>query len=171
MAEYTISSQYGSLFGMDVHARSTTVRGFDFATGETKVKRFGDCPAPAEIAAWMKGGFAGPHYAAYESGCTGFELCREVRAAGVECDVVAVSTLPKSGRDRKRKNDRNCKLTIPMWSRRTQISAALPERRKNSSLISDSIRNRWAFRRSRSRFNSVSLSISTRRSVSIKRSV
>ena len=67
MAEYAISSQYGPLFGMDVHARSTTVRGFDFATGETKVKRFGDCPAPAEIAVWMQDGFAGSHYAAYES--------------------------------------------------------------------------------------------------------
>lgn len=70
MAEYTISSEYGSLFGMDVHARSITVRGFDFATGETRTKRFGDCPEPALIAEWMREGFAEPRYAAYESGCT-----------------------------------------------------------------------------------------------------
>ncbi|MBQ9044054.1 MAG: IS110 family transposase [Eggerthellaceae bacterium] len=106
MAEYTIGSQYGSLFGMDVHARSTTVRGFDFATGEARTKRFGDCPAPAEIAAWMQDGFAGPHYAAYESGCTGFHMCRELRALGVDCDVVAASTIARSPDDRKRKNDR-----------------------------------------------------------------
>lgn len=106
MTEYTISSQHGSLFGMDVHARSTTVRGFDFATGETKVKRFGDCPSPAEIAAGMQGGFAGPHYAAYESGCTGFHMCRELRGMGIDCDVVAVSTIARSADDRKRKNDR-----------------------------------------------------------------
>lgn len=106
VAEYTISSQYGSLFGMDVHARSTTVRGLDLATGETRVKRFGDCPGAAEIAAWMQGGFAGPHYAAYESGCTGFHMCRELRGLGIDCDVVAVSTIARSADDRKRKNDR-----------------------------------------------------------------
>ena len=106
MAEYTISSRYGSLFGMDVHARSTTVRGFDFSTGEMKTKRFGDCPGPALIANWMQEGFSGPHYAAYESGCTGFHLCRELRSLGIDCDVVAVSTIARSTDDKKRKNDR-----------------------------------------------------------------
>lgn len=106
MAEYTISSEYGSLFGMDVHARSTTVRGFDFATGETRTKRFGDCPEPALIAEWMQEGFTGPHYAAYESGCTGFHMCRELRELGVDCDVVAASTIARSTDDKKRKNDR-----------------------------------------------------------------
>ena len=106
MAEYTINTEYGSLFGMDVHARSTTVRGFDFATGEMRTRRFGDCPEPALMAAWMREGFSGPHYAAYESGCTGFHLCRELRSLGIECDVVAVSTIARSTDDRKRKNDR-----------------------------------------------------------------
>ena len=106
MAEYTISSEYGSLFGMDVHARSTTVRGFDFATGETRTKRFGDCPEPALISEWMQEGFTGPHYAAYESGCTGFHMCRELRELGVDCDVVAASTIARSTDDKKRKNDR-----------------------------------------------------------------
>ena len=106
MAEYTIRSEYGSLFGMDVHARSVTVRGFDFETGETKTKRFGDCPTPEEIAAWMREGFSGPHYAAYESGCTGFHMCRSLREAGIDCDVVAVSTIARSSDDKKRKNDK-----------------------------------------------------------------
>ena len=106
MAEYTIHSEYGSVFGMDVHARSTTVSGFELSTGETKTKRFGDCPGPADIAAWMSEEFSGPHYAAYESGCTGFHMCRGLREAGVGCDVVAVSTIARSTDDRKRKNDR-----------------------------------------------------------------
>ena len=106
MAEYTISSRCDSMFGMDVHARSTTARGFDLATGETRTKRFGDCPEPAEIAEWMAQSFTGPRYAAYESGCTGFHLCRELRNLGIDCDVVAVSTIARSSDDRKRKSDR-----------------------------------------------------------------
>ncbi len=105
MAEYTIGSQYGSMFGMDVHARSTTVRGLDLATGEARTKRFGGCPDPAEIAVWTGRGFAGPRYAAYGSGCAGFHMCRELRSLGIDCDVVAVSTIARSSDDRRRRND------------------------------------------------------------------
>lgn len=106
MAEYTISSRCDSMFGMDVHARSATARGFDLATGETRTKRFGDCSEAAEIAEWMAQSFTRSKYAAYESGCTGFHLCRELRNLGIDCDVVAVSTIARSSDDRKRKSDR-----------------------------------------------------------------
>ncbi len=63
IAECTIGSQHGPLFGMgvhagplfgmDVHARSTTVGRFDLAAGEIKAKRFDDRSEPAEPAAWM----------------------------------------------------------------------------------------------------------------------
>lgn len=106
MAQYTISSEYGSTFGMDVHARSITVKGFNWPTGEERTKRFGDCPTAADVVGWMAGNFAPPHYAAYESGCTGFHLCKEMRALGVDCDVIAVSSVARSDDDRKRKTDR-----------------------------------------------------------------
>lgn len=106
MAKYTISSDYGSLFGMDVHARSVTVKGFDWATGEEKAKTFFNCPTAADIAEWMSAGFAPPHYAAYESGCTGFHLCNELRALGIDCDVVAVSSIARSADDKRRKTDK-----------------------------------------------------------------
>lgn len=106
MAKYTISSDYGSLFGMDVHARSVTVKGFGWATGEERTKTFANCPGAADIAEWMRANFEPPHYAAYESGCTGFHLCRELRALGVDCDVVAVSSIARSADDRRRKTDR-----------------------------------------------------------------
>lgn len=106
MAKYTISSDYGSVFGMDVHARSITVKGFDWATGEEKMKTFTDCPAAAEVVEWMGRFFTPPHYAAYESGCTGFHLCKEMRALGVDCDVVAVSSIARSSDDKRRKTDK-----------------------------------------------------------------
>ena len=106
MAKYTIESEYCSTFGMDVHARTTTVKGLDRSTGETKTRRFDDVPTPEEIASWMQSEFAGPWYAAYESGCTGFHLCRELRALGIDCDVVAVTSISRSDSDKKRKNDR-----------------------------------------------------------------
>lgn len=80
MTKYTIESSYCSTFGMDVHARTTTVKGDDRSTGATATKCFDDVPAPSEIASWMQSKFTGPWYAAYESGCTGFHLCKELRA-------------------------------------------------------------------------------------------
>ncbi|MBQ1242203.1 MAG: IS110 family transposase [Oscillospiraceae bacterium] len=106
MAKYTVSSDYGSMFGMDVHARSVTVKGFDWATGEERTKRFGDCPAASEIAEWMEANFTGPYYAAYESGCTGFHLCRQLRKLGVDCDVIAVTSIARSNDDKRRKTDK-----------------------------------------------------------------
>lgn len=91
MAKYAIESSYCSTFGMDVHARTTTVKGIDRSTGATAMKSFDDVPVPSEIASWMQSEFAGPRYAAYESGCTGVHLCRELRALGVDCDVIAAN--------------------------------------------------------------------------------
>ena len=47
-----------------------------------------------------------PWYAVYESDCTGFHLCREPRALGVDCDIVVVASIARSDSDRKRKNNR-----------------------------------------------------------------
>ncbi len=99
-------AKFSTYVGMDVHARSAICRGVTPETGEAWSRRFDGAGYGGDVAAWLLG-LPQPVYCAYESGCTGFELCREIRAAGVECDVVAVSTLPKSGKDRKRKNDRS----------------------------------------------------------------
>ena len=106
MAKYTIASDYCSVFGMDVHARSITVKGRDLSTGRSKVKRFGDCPTAETLLEWMSSQFTAPYYAAYESGCTGFQLARDLRGLGVACDVIAVSSIARSDEDRKLKNDR-----------------------------------------------------------------
>jgi transposase len=106
MAQYTINSDYGSIFGLDVHARSIVARGFDFSTGEIKVRRFASSPTAQDLLAWMEKHFTKPYYAAYESGCTGFHLCRQLRSAGVDSDVIAVSSIARSADDKQRKTDK-----------------------------------------------------------------
>ena len=81
MAQYIINSNYCSVFGMDVHARSVTVRGLNYSTAEMKVKRFSEGPFPEQIASWIKENFKAPYYAAYESGCTG-SFVSGVKGAG-----------------------------------------------------------------------------------------
>lgn len=53
MAKHTIEPRCCSAFGMDVHARTTTVKGIDGSAGATAVKRFDGVPVPSEMASWM----------------------------------------------------------------------------------------------------------------------
>ena len=100
-----LMGKYTTYVGMDVHARSVTASAVDTSTGEVFSRTFSGAAMGQEIAAWARG-LPQPAYCAYESGCTGFALARELRAAGLDCDVIAVSTLPLSQRDRRRKCDR-----------------------------------------------------------------
>ena len=88
--------------GLDVHARSIAAAAFDPFTGEVAERSFG--ADPAEVAAWILG-FESPK-AVYESGPTGFHLCRSLRKLGVDCVVGAVSKMQRPAADRRRKNDR-----------------------------------------------------------------
>ena len=96
---------YTTYVGMDVHARSIEASAIDIATGEVFNRSFGGCPRAGDVAGWLAG-LPQPVYCAYESGCTGFVLARGLRELGYDCDVIAVSTLPKSPKDRKQKCDR-----------------------------------------------------------------
>ena len=106
MTQYTMHSNYRSYIGLDVHARTVSASGIDLVTGEIKKKRFNDCPGAAEIAKWIQSNFDAPWHAAYESGCTGFYLARELGRAGIPCDVIAVSSIARSDDDKKRKSDK-----------------------------------------------------------------
>ena len=89
--------------GLDVHARSVKACAFVPETGETVRRSFGY--EPCEIASWAS---SLPQHAkcVYESGVTGFHLCRELRSMGVDCVVGAVSKMHKPAADRGRKTDR-----------------------------------------------------------------
>lgn len=97
--------EYTTFVGMDVHARSITATALAKDSGETIKKKFGRGYSAAEIASWCNS-LSQPVYLAYESGCTGFALARDLRALGIDCDVIAVSTLPRSTKDRQGKCDK-----------------------------------------------------------------
>ncbi len=88
--------------GLDARARSVAACASGPFTGEAARRSFGT--DAGEIAAWIKG-FDEPK-AVYESGPTGFALCRELRALGVDCVVGAVSRMQRPAADKRRKNDR-----------------------------------------------------------------
>lgn len=98
--------KYRSYVGMDVHARSITLASLDTETGEVCRGRLVGSPGAAEVAAWARERCGGDVLLAYESGPTGFGLARALSAVdGMECGVVAVSTMSRSPRERRMKCD------------------------------------------------------------------
>ena len=81
--------QYATSIGLDVHARSIAACAFDPMTGE--VTRASFPYDPAAVAEWALS-FDTPR-AVYESGVTGFHLCRALRALGLDCAVCVLSSL------------------------------------------------------------------------------
>ena len=134
---------YVTAIGLDVHARSISACAFDPMTGEVVRARFGY--DPASVAEWVLG-FESPK-AVYESGPTGFHLCRALRALGVDCAVGAVSKMHRPAADRGRKNDRRdaewlarllaCRNVVEVWvpDERTEaardLSRALEDARED----------------------------------------
>lgn len=95
-------SQYVTSIGLDVHARSISAFAFNPMTGECESARFGY--DPASVAEWVFG-FEEPKVV-YESGVTGFHLCRALCALGINCVVGAVSKMQRPASDKRRKTDR-----------------------------------------------------------------
>ena len=106
MKQYTISSEHASVIAIDQHARSVAMSGIDFSSGEEKYGRLTDCPSADEIAAWAESWAAKPIRFVYESGPCGFQLARDMRSLGHDCDVIAVTSIPRSSQDRAFKDDR-----------------------------------------------------------------
>lgn len=106
MPQYTMHSEYASYVAMDVHSRSITVAALDIASGETRKKRFADCPSAADIAQWCSSWMTEPIYYAYESGPCGFQLQRDFEALGHSCNVIAVTSIARNAEDKMKKDDR-----------------------------------------------------------------
>jgi transposase len=92
--------------GMDVHARSVACKALRPETGECWSSTFSGEGYEHELLAWLKG-LPRPVRCAYESGCTGFWMSRFLEREGIECGVMAVSTLPRSPKNRRHKDDRH----------------------------------------------------------------
>lgn len=104
MNEYN-ARDYVSFAAMDVHARSITVATLDTATGEAATGRLTGCPGAGDVMEWVGRRTTGRTLYAYESGPTKFDLCRGLRLLGADCGVVAVTTLARSQKQRRQKND------------------------------------------------------------------
>ena len=59
-----------------------------------------------DLLEWL-GKLPQPVHLAYESGCTGYELARTLKAAGFNCYIAAATSIPKSSKNNRHKNDRN----------------------------------------------------------------
>lgn len=105
MPEYTLRSEYASVIAIDQHARSVTMCALDLAAGETRTGRLASCPSAEQILGWASW-TSEPKWFVYESGPCGFQLARELRALGQRCDVIAVTSIPRSTSDRQCKDDR-----------------------------------------------------------------
>ena len=66
--------------------------------------RLSDCPSAELIIGWAKWATE-PLRFVYESGPCGFQLAREIRAMGIDCDIIAVTSIPKSTEDKRLKDD------------------------------------------------------------------
>jgi transposase len=98
-------SKYTTFVGMDVHARSYSCKAVFVETGQTWSKSFRGKSKNANLETWLHG-LPGNILCAYESGCTGFDLARKLISAGFDCEVIAISSLPRSTKDKVKKCDR-----------------------------------------------------------------
>lgn len=105
MQEYTLRSEHATTVALDQHARSVTLAALDLATGETRTGRIADCPTAATVVEWALWATR-PLRFVYESGPCGFQLARDIRAMGIDCDVIAVTSIPRSAEARRLKDDR-----------------------------------------------------------------
>ena len=106
MPEYTMHADYPSYVSMDVHSRSIVMRGLNLETGETRSRRITGEVGAGNAVEWATSWLPGPVYFAYESGPCGFQLCRDIRELGHSCDVIAVTSIPRSPEDKYLKDDK-----------------------------------------------------------------
>lgn len=94
-----------TIVAIDQHAKSSTLCALDKQTGETKKRYFSNCPEYSEFVLWLDTWATPPYYFAYESGPCGFSLARNLRDAGLACDIIAVSSIPRSPKEKVMKDD------------------------------------------------------------------
>ena len=90
--------------GLDVHARSIVGCGLDTVTGQVTRRRL--VPVADAVLDWLRE-LSGPVAVAYEAGPTGFDLARQLTAAGVRCVVAAPSKLQRPAADRVKTDARD----------------------------------------------------------------
>ena len=105
--------QYRTIFGIDSHARTTTVCALVVETGETEKRTFRNNPYE-EIHEWMAK-FPSPSVGVYEAGCTGFVPARMLSRECREVHPIAPSKMPRDDDSAKQKNDKRDAERLARW--------------------------------------------------------
>ena len=105
MQEHALRSEHATTIALDQHARSVTLAALDLSTGETRSGRLADCPSAGLVVDWARWA-TGPLRFVCESGPCGFQLAREIRAMGIDCDIIAVTSIPRGTEDKRPEDDR-----------------------------------------------------------------
>lgn len=100
--------EYNTYVGMDVHARSICAKAVNSETGECWSQTFTGEGLDEQVSEWILSLPGGMHAcSAYESGPTGFHTARNFKNKGIRCIVMAVSSIGRSPKDKKQKNDKH----------------------------------------------------------------
>ncbi len=90
--------------GLDVHKTNWKVNA---RMDGIEVAVFSQNPDPLQLKKYFERNFPGAALkVVYESGFCGFEIQRSLTALGVDCQVTHAADIPRSDKDRKRKNDK-----------------------------------------------------------------
>ena len=106
-------TKYNTYFGIDSHARTTTICAIIPETGETQTRTFRGNDY-GEMNAWMET-FPCPGYGVYESGCTGYVPSRLLSTDEIEVVPIASSKMPTSADARSKKNDRKDAMRLAKY--------------------------------------------------------
>lgn len=96
---------YATIFGIDSHARTTTIAAFGTQDGTIDRRTFSDNDYK-KMRKYMEG-FPKPAWGVYEAGCTGYYPARQLSGDGITVTPIAPSKTPTSDDTRNKKNDKN----------------------------------------------------------------
>jgi transposase len=91
--------------GIDVHHKQwrVTILGQEY-----EHKSMSQEPASQVLFSYLNRHFPqGIYHAVYEAGFCGFDICRELRAFGIDCKVVHAADVPTSEKEKQQKTDRS----------------------------------------------------------------
>lgn len=104
-ADEEVDPRPRTIFGIDSHARTTTICALVVETGVASARTFRGNNYAA-MSEWMAK-FSTPSYGVYEAGCTGFVPARLLSSDDVTIAPIAPSKMPTSSESGTKKNDRN----------------------------------------------------------------
>ena len=116
------------IVGFDVHKDSIVACVFDPSSGEILLEQqLKNHPvAVVKIIKRIRARFGEPQ-CCYEASSCGFVLYRQLRDLGVECDVIAPSSIPRRSGDRIKTDRRDAEKLATMYAGRLLRSVTVPD--------------------------------------------